>query len=246
MPAITDTTVLEEAFQRLARGVKDDLSGLLTDVEVHVKIENTRVTLHLHCLRLDGNGHPRVRDLVRAICENILDFAIPRSDINAARKKMDADGSTTAMVRLMNEARSLFTDLTQTGEGGELLLFVMAEQILQLPQLICKMSLKTNTRMHVHGADGLHAGVDADTRKLVLYWGESKIYEGASDAIRECLASLAPLLRSGEVGADPADRDLQLLQRFADLDDPELEAALKRFLDPRPGVPRVRTCRLRL
>src|ERR1035437_7457867 len=184
MSTTTDTTALEEALQHLARGQREDLGGLLVDVEVHFKIEKTKVVFHLHCLRLDGNGHPRVRDLVRAICENILDFAIPRSDINAARKKMDADGSTTAMVRLMNEARSLFTDLTQTGEGGELLLFVMAEQILQLPQLICKMSLKTNTRMHVHGANGLHAGVDADTRKLVLYWGESKIYAGASAALR--------------------------------------------------------------
>jgi hypothetical protein len=146
---------------------------------------------------------------------------------------MEADGSTTAFVRLTVEARKLFTDLTQTGEGGELLLFVMAEQILQLPQLICKMSLKTNTRMHVHGADGLHAGVDPETGKLVLYWGESKVYAGASDAIRECLASLAGMLKSGEMGSDQADRDLQLLQRFADVDNVPLEEALKRFLDPR-------------
>src|ERR1035437_5189888 len=95
------------------------------------------------------------------------------------------------------------------------------------------MSLKTNTRMHVHGADGLHAGVDPDTKKLVLYWGESKIYQEASDAIRECLASLAPMLKSPGNASGPADRDLQLLQRFADIDDPELERALKRFLDPR-------------
>jgi len=87
--------------------------------------------------------------------------------------------------------------------------------------------------MHVHGADGLHAGVDSVTKNLLLYWGESKIYEGASDAIRECLASLAPMLRSDENGSSPADRDIQLLQRFADVDDPELETAFKRFLDPR-------------
>jgi hypothetical protein len=233
MSTTTDTTALEEALQHLARGQREDLGGLLVDVEVHFKIEKTKVVFHLHCLRLDGNGRPRVRDLVRAICENVLDFAIPRSEISAARAKMEATGSSAALVRLVVEARQLFTDLTQTGEGGELLLFVMAEQILGLPQLICKMSLKTNTRMHVHGADGLHAGVDPDTKKLVLYWGESKIYQEASDAIRECLASLAPMLKSPGNASGPADRDLQLLQRFADIDDPELERALKRFLDPR-------------
>ncbi|MEI9974856.1 MAG: DUF1837 domain-containing protein [Ignavibacteriota bacterium] len=227
------TTALEEALQQLARGQKEDLAGLLTDVEVHAKIENTRIVFHLHCLRLDGNGRPRVRDLVRAICENVLDFAIPRSEINAAKAKLEATGSSAGFARLTVEARRLFTDLAQTGEGGELLLFVLAEQILGLPQLICKMSLKTNTRMHVHGADGLHAGVDPGTNKLLLYWGESKIYEGASDAIRECLASLAPMLKTNSNGSDPADRDLQLLQRFADIDDPALERALKQFLDPR-------------
>lgn len=232
----TEAAALEEALQRLARGQKEDLGALLTDVEVYSTIEGTKVSCHLHCLRLDGNGRPRVRDLVRAICDNVLDFAIPRSEINAARAKIETNGSTAALVRLASEARKLFTDLTQTGEGGELLLFVMAEQILRLPQLICKMSLKTNARMHVHGADGVHAEVDPETKKLVLYWGESKIYEGASDAIRECLASLAPMLKSGENDSGPADRDLQLLQRFADLDDPDLEGALQRFLDPSNGA----------
>jgi hypothetical protein len=94
------------------------------------------------------------------------------------------------------------------------------------------MDLKTNPRMHVHGADGLHAGVDETTNKLILYWGESKIYDDAASATRECLRSLAPLLRSDEQVSSAADRDFQLLQRHADLDSPELEAALQRFLNP--------------
>jgi hypothetical protein len=90
------------------------------------------------------------------------------------------------------------------------------------------MSLKTNTRMHVHGADGLHAGVDTATGKLLLYWGESKIYGDVTGAVRECLASIRPMLAEYSAG----QRDLQLLQRHADLDDPALDAALKKFLDP--------------
>ncbi|HEX2078296.1 MAG TPA: DUF1837 domain-containing protein [Longimicrobium sp.] len=177
-------------------------------------------------------GRPRVKDIAAAVCERALEFAIPRGEIAAADQHHQRTGSPARLIKLHNEALNLFTDLENSGEGGELLLFVLAETLLRLPQVICKMNLKTNTRMHVHGADGVHAGVDPDTERLALYWGESKIYGDATAAIRECLASLAPML----VGFGPGaahERDLQLLQRAADLDDPKLEAALKRFLNPR-------------
>ncbi|MGH9886661.1 MAG: HamA C-terminal domain-containing protein, partial [bacterium] len=185
-----------------------------------------------HSVKVDQAGRPRVSDLADAICESALDFAIPRSEIEQARARDAQTGSTRQMTRLHNLARGLFTDLTNSGEGGELLLFVLAETVLRLPQVMCKMSLKTNTRMHVHGVDGVHAGVDPDTGQFALYWGESKIYQDASTAIRDCLASLAPvLIGTGPDGA--AARDLQLLQRAADLNEAALERALKAFLDPR-------------
>jgi hypothetical protein len=219
---------IEEALKRLARGTPTDLAGLLHNVESHVTVDGTLVTAHCHCLKLDGNGRPRTEDLVKVIAEHVLDYAIPRSHIRKADEEYQRSRSTQKLVRLADEARSLFTDLEQSGEGGELLLFAFAEKILQLPQLICKMSLKTNTRMHVHGADGLHAGVDPTTGKLLLYWGESKIYGDVTAAVRECLASIRPMLAEYSSG----QRDLQLLQRHADLDDPALEAALKKYLDP--------------
>jgi hypothetical protein len=219
---------VEEALRRIARGEPTAFAGLLHDVESHVTIEGTLVTAHCHCLKLDGNGRPRIEDLVKVIAEHVLDYAIPRKHIREAEEEWQKSRSTQKLVRLANEARNLFTDLEQSGEGGELLLFALAEKLLQLPQLICKMSLKTNTRMHVHGADGLHAGVDPATGKLLLYWGESKIYADVADAVRECLASIRPMLSEYSAG----QRDLQLLQRHADLDAPELEMALKKYLDP--------------
>lgn len=219
---------LEERLKRLARGTPMALSGLLHDIESHVTVDGTLVTAHCHCLKLDGNGRPRTEDFVRAIAEHVLDYVIPRSEIRAASEEFLLNRSTQKLVHLTNEARSLFTDSEVSGEGGELLLFVLAEKVLQLPQLICKMSLKTNTRMHAHGADGLHTGVDPATGKLLLYWGESKIHGDVTGAVRECLASIRPMLAEYSTG----QRDLQLLQRHADLDDPELEAALKKYLDP--------------
>jgi hypothetical protein len=219
---------IEEALKRLARRTPTALAGLLHDVESHVVVDGTQVTAHCHCLQLDGNGRPRTEDLVRVIAEHVLDYAIPRSQIREADEEYQRTKSTQKIVRLADEARSLFTDLEQSGEGGELLLFALAEEILQLPQLICKMSLKTNARMHVHGADGLHACAEPKTGKLLLYWGESKIYGDVTAAVRECLASIRPMLAEYSSG----QRDLQLLQRHADLDAPALEAALKKYLDP--------------
>jgi len=224
---------LEETLKRLSRGEATSLLGVLHEIETHVQIDGTRVTAHCHCLKLDGNGRPRLEPLVDAVIEHVIDYAIPRSEIRDAKEELERTASTRKFVRLQNEARGLFTDLEQSGEGGELLLFVLAEVVLRLPQLICKMSLKTNPRMHVHGADGLHAGVDPTSGKLILYWGESKIHGDVTSAVRDCLASIAPMLSDYTAGK----RDLQLLQRHADLADEPLELALKKFLAPDSGQP---------
>lgn len=226
--AIKQPEPLAAVLDRLARGTPTDLCALLHDVERHVVVDGTKVTAHCHCVTLDGNGRPRIADLVEAVAEHVLDYAIPRSEYRAATEDAVRTGSSQKVVRLHTRARKLFTDLIKSGEGGELLLFALAEKLLRLPQLICKMSLKTNARMHVHGADGLHAGVDEQTGKLLLYWGESKIFGDVTSAVRDCLKSLAPMLQDHEA----SKRDLQLLQRHLDVDNEELETALKRFLNP--------------
>ncbi len=74
-----------------------------------------------------------------------------------------------------------------------MLLYLLAERFLGLPQVLCKMDLKTDSRMHYHGADGVYASV-TEEGLLKLFWGESKIYADATDAIRDFLKSLAPFL----------------------------------------------------
>jgi Cap4 SAVED domain len=141
-----------------------------------------------------------------------------------------ATRSTAAMAKLESQARGLFTHLAQSGEGGELLLFAMAEAIFGLSQILCKMSLKTSTSMHYHGADGVYADVRQDGG-LNIYWGESKIYSDATTAIRDCLASLAPFLvqPSGEDAI--RNQDILLINEFANFTDPQLVEGLRRVLD---------------
>ena len=124
-----------------------------------------------------------------------------------------------------------------SGEGGELLLYLLLENVLELPQLMCKMPLKTSTSMHVHGVDGVH-GKLLDNGDLALYWGESKLYARVNEAIDDCFASIAPYLL--DFGGGDAQRDLLLTRTNLDLGDPETTAALVRYFDrTKPAASRV-------
>lgn len=160
----------------------------------------------------------------------VADYAIPRTKLAQAKARDQKYNSTEAVSGLLEEARRSFTDLAKTGEGGEMLLFLLAERFLLLPQILCKMDLKTDTQVHYHGADGVYAGM-TKSGILKLYWGESKVYQSASDAIRDCLASLAPFLIEPEHDGAERERDLILLSDKADLNNPKLTEALKRYFD---------------
>ena len=85
---------LAAALARLARGTPTDLRALLHDVERHVVVEGTNITAHCHCVTLDGNGRPRIEDLVEAVAEHVLDYAIPRSEYRAACEEADRTRSS--------------------------------------------------------------------------------------------------------------------------------------------------------
>ena len=131
----------------------------------------------------------------------MVDFAIPRSKIQEASDELKLTGSSRRWARLTREASSLFTDLAKTGEGGELILFVLAEHVFKLPQIICKMSLKTSGHVHYHGADGVHASVDSQDGSLCLHWGESKMYSDPKRLINERIDYLTSKDRAFKVAA---------------------------------------------
>lgn len=210
----------------------EDLDAYLKVVAFDISLENTNAKAHCHFITLDGNKRPRAKDLARYIGWHVTNFAIPRSERIQALNRSISTGSSKYTDELNQKARSLFTRLPTSGEGGEVLLSLLAETYLSLPQLFTKMVLKSNTEMHVHGSDGIHVGIKSDGGGLAIYWGESKLYSDAAEGTRECFSSLAPfLLDDGGSGASQ-DRDLQLMRDGVDLDDNSLEEAIKCYLDP--------------
>lgn len=211
-------------------------------VERDVLVAGHLVKIHCHCLTVDGNGRVQPHRLAEFMRNAVADYAIPRSKLAQAKARDQKFRSTEAVAALVEQARRSFTDLAKTGEGGEMLLFLLAERFLKLPQILCKMDLKTDARMHYHGADGVYAGI-TDEGTLKLYWGESKVYKTATSAIHDCLASLAPFLIEPEHADAERERDLVLLSDKADLSDSKLTGALRRYFDKNsPMSKRVQYC----
>jgi len=202
----------------------------LSLVERDLLIDGNAVKIHCHCLTVDGNGRVQPRRLAEFMRNAVADYAIPRTQLAKAKARDQKYNTTEAVGGLVEQAKRSFTDLAQTGEGGEMLLFLLAERFLKLPQILCKMDLKTDRRMHYHGADGVYAGVTPEGI-LKLYWGESKVYNDMASAVRDCLSSLAPFLIEPEHEDAEREQDLILLSDKADLSNPALTEALKRYFD---------------
>lgn len=224
------STITANDLESALTGNPEALDVHLTLVERDVLIDGHLIKIHCHCLTVDGNGNVQPHRLAEFMRNSVVDYAIPRSKLAEAKKRDVKYNSTESVTELVERAKRSFTDLAKTGEGGEMLLFLLAERFLKLPQILCKMDLKTDTRMHYHGADGVYAGVTSDGI-LKVYWGESKIYENATTAIRDCLSSLAPFLIEPEHEGAERERDLMLLSDKAELNDPALTDALKKYFD---------------
>lgn len=224
--------LLISAFEKLVSGNPDDLKAYLLEIGSNEEIDGTQSELHIHMLRLDGNNRPRINDLAVYLAYCIIDYCIPKKDIVEATEK-DAKFRTKQYTsQLYRKAESLFTDLKNTGEGGELLLSIMMQRILGIPQLLCKMPLKTNPEVHYHGADGLYGIFDTSAQKFCLYWGESKIYSDLDQALSDCFDSIKGLLvEEGATGTQRA-RDLELFRDNIDFDNEELENAVLQYLNP--------------
>jgi hypothetical protein len=208
-----------------ARGEKESVDHFLHLVHESV-LHETKSSLRTHWLRLDAAGRPRTSALAERLAREVLDYCIPRQRIEEAREFLEKTRSTSKIVALHEEAVGLFTRLKNSGEGGELLLYFLLEIGLRIPQILCKMALKTNSEMHVHGVDGVHA-LALPNGELAVYWGESKVYASFAAAARECLKSITPYLLDD--GSGPIRRDIMLARDHLSVDDAEVALKLVQF-----------------
>lgn len=225
---MADETEVIERFQELVRGDDRSLIDFLPPFEDNVLIPGTSTLVRTHFIAHDANGSPAVDQLAGAMAGAAVDFCIPRAKIDRALAEFERTRSTAALMGLHEQARDLFVKSAGSGEGGELLLFLLLERVLQRPQLISKMALKTSSEMHVHGSDGIHANL-AEDDVLDIYWGESKLYKSSSAAFKDCFESISPYLRAD--GDQSRKRDLLLVRDHLNVTQIELAAHLLEYFD---------------
>jgi hypothetical protein len=234
IPSRNPTQELEDALA----AVKRDLSKLalnLGTIDHTIETECNGLTLRLHYPAF-RQRKPMVSELIDAVSMHIVNFCLPRkhvTDVHDLYGKVGSEEFVQRFEALRQEAFDLFKRAhlatNRNGEAGELILYLLTEWLLGAPQIIAKMSLKTNTEMPVHGADGVHVRYCPTTTRLYVYWGEAKLYQGIGDAITEAAKSIAESLKDEKV-----KHEISLVKRYLDLSglpDPAKMAMLS-MLDP--------------
>lgn len=162
---------IDAAIEHLVIKTKGEILSRIEQLSDNVSIEDTATIVHCHMLKVDANGRTRLNDLVEYIETKLVEYALPQKEIDEAATYFAETGSPSKVLALKRKAASLFTDLNKTGEGGEILLYILTQEFLGYPQLLSKMSLKTSGQLHYQGADGIHVGYDKEQKNLHLYWG---------------------------------------------------------------------------
>ncbi|OHX15972.1 hypothetical protein BI343_17140 [Chromobacterium amazonense] len=169
---------------------KDEHDQCIGIMQHSYSINGISAEIRLHYLKFDGNGKPMMKALANLLYSYIIDYCI------SSKNRTDTL-TTQQAAQLTREARRLFrhpeiTDESpdKTGEAGEMLLFFLIESILNAPQVVSKMELKTNHKDEVKGSDGIHAHYDEIDQIIDFYFGESKLYKKASDAMDAALKSI--------------------------------------------------------
>ncbi|MCJ2050258.1 DUF1837 domain-containing protein [Methylobacterium sp. J-070] len=175
-------------------------------------------------------------EFVDLLSQKLVSFCMSRRQIDdayASWQGLPPPKQIERAIELRNRAYDLFKrahrKTSRNGEFGEVITYLLIEHVLNAPQLVSKMSLKTSPQMPVHGSDGIHFSYDAATGGLTLLWGESKCYGSVSAALGEAVSSVAENLQDGKMG-----QELFLVKEHGDLSvlsDAAREAVLS-FLDP--------------
>lgn len=228
---VQDRLELEEAISALRRDWSILGSRLRTlDHQVTTDCADLNIRLHYPTIR---QRQSTVDTLIDKIFLFISHFCLPRSEVDEVYGRissLDPFEFHRHVSELDDRARRLFQKARKdSGEVGELLLFILTEWVLEAPQIVAKMSLKTSAAMPIHGSDGIHVKFDSQTGKLLVFSGEAKLYKDVKRGIASAVESIGKALAT-----DAVNHELQLVQRnihFAGLDD-KARTALLRYLDP--------------
>jgi hypothetical protein len=234
-----DTAIIEKLdLETILSAFRQDYSKLSTRIrevqhDVTCECEGVNLRIHYPSFR---QGKATIGEFVDLVSLHITPFALSRAEI---AKVYDLHGTLSVAefhqrcTELDQTALSLFKKAAEVtgrnGEAGELILYLFTEWILGAPQIIAKMALKTNPEMPVHGSDGVHVRFCKKTSRLLIYWGESKLYTDVNAAITEAVKSVTEAFSNEKMS-----HEIALVKRNIDFVglDVVAKTELLKFLDP--------------
>lgn len=116
-----DKSITEE-FNRLLIEPNNTFEAYFLEFFSCASIVNTESEFSCHMVRVDSSGKDRTEAIAKMVSQRIISYAIPRSEIAKAQELDKEENTTSHITALYKKAQSLFTDLKQTGECGEILL----------------------------------------------------------------------------------------------------------------------------
>ena len=139
-------------------------------------------------------------------------------------RKLGVKGNSSPEKLLQKAIRKL-SKHTAKGELGELILYTLLDVYFQAPKLLSKVSMKTNPRMPVFGADAVHGQYKDGQFKL--YLGESKLHANFTGAATSASKSIKNAKSKYQDEFDLLDSQMD----FPNITE-ELEEKLLTLLDP--------------
>ncbi|SRR6266487_193670 len=192
-----DGNKLQAYLQTVAAVTKDDLRGLVHFYEDEAPTPNILCSFFLTRCTTQA---VREDALISFICDKALHYVLKRSEI-VGKKAEDYR-------RLWALAKQAFNLTPNTGEAGELLLFILLEAN-GIIQVYSKMDIKTNGKMAFHGYDAVHIGGGKD---IALHIGHSKMYADFSSALNSALQDI----KNFTANRPQRDREIHLLSSHID------------------------------
>ncbi|WP_028113007.1 HamA C-terminal domain-containing protein [Ferrimonas kyonanensis] len=169
---------------------KPDFSKCIDVIEHTHTISGIEANIRLHHLKFDGNKMPMVKALADTLYLYIIDYCLSAKNRNEPLTPRQSTQLTKEARRLFRHPEITDTSPDKTGEAGETLLYFLMEAVLEAPQMVSKMELKTNHRDEVKGSDGIHAKWNEDLEMVDFFFGESKLYKNVNGAITDAIKSV--------------------------------------------------------
>lgn len=211
-------SLLQTQLQNVHR-IKDVLKQVQTSFKLHDGRSVETLLVYLPCVEDSKTSHDALFECIK---ESLLqNFVFSYKEI---QKKLGRNAET-AMEELFEKAIKKLSIHTAKGELGELILFTLLDVYIQAPKLLSKISMKTNPRMPVFGADAVHGQFWGE--EFRVYLGESKLHKSFKSAATDATSSIVS-------AKDKFEDEFLLLDSYLDFPNltSELEDKILNSLNP--------------